>query len=340
MSPIWISGNKIRSLFLSLPTLSTIKEEKTDPSTIKQLKLENKMLRNQIEALFDYLLNEERINEQIQFLKNNINEAFSSEFFKRRASELKKKVDLQIQALPAKVIFRDPSSYSSSIWIDVGEKQNQILGKKIVSKNSPVVVGDSLIGVVEIVEKKRSQVRLITDSGLIPSVRVVRGKEQNKVLIQLLKNLIARIDTQKDISKKEDIIKILNDLTTDLSKENNNIYLAKGQLQGSAKPLFRSNGHILKGIGFNYSFSDEHGSARDLKTGALINNVNDKISIIEEGDLLVTTGLDGVFPKNLHVAIVSKKNDLQDGDYAYEIEAKPTCEEFDELKMVFVLPAL
>ena len=45
------------------------------------------------------------------------------------------------------------------------------------------------------------------------------------------------------------------------------IYLAKGELYGSSKPLWRTQRHQLKGTGFNYDFADGEGPARDLQTG-------------------------------------------------------------------------
>ena len=49
------------------------------------------------------------------------------------------------------MVFREPSSWSSAFWIDVGERQNKALGKNIVAKNSPVLFGTSIVGVVEYV---------------------------------------------------------------------------------------------------------------------------------------------------------------------------------------------
>lgn len=194
--------------------------------------------------------------------------------------------------IPARVIFRSPSSWNSSLWINLGRSNNDI-----IQKNCPVVVGKSVVGVVDYVGKKQSRVRLITDSGLTPSVRSVRD---------------------------------VHDKTW---------YLAKGELHGSSKPLWRTNSHVLKGIGFNYDFPDEQGPARDLRTGEPMEHNSDlpPLPIIQVDDLLVTTGMDGVFPPNLHVARVTRINLLKEGDYFYEIEAIPTVENLDDLSLVFML---
>ncbi len=199
-------------------------------------------------------------------------------------------LDHDIEALSASVIYRCPISWNSSLWINVGEKDNQKLNKTIVAKNSPVVLGKSLIGVVETVQSNRSLVRLITDPELTPSVRAQR---------------------------------------TDSSGEP--LYLAKGELHGSAKTMWRSRGSTLIGDGFNYDYDDEFSPARDLRSDP---------AILKIGDLLVTTGMDGVFPAGLHVAKVTKIQSLREGDYYYEIEASPTAENIEELALVHVLPPL
>ncbi len=83
-------------------------------------------------------------------------ELYWREFFQRRNEDLRKILEEQISAIPAKVIFRNPSSWSSSLWINVGEETNESLGRQIVAKDSPIVSGEQfLIGIVEYVGKKK-----------------------------------------------------------------------------------------------------------------------------------------------------------------------------------------
>ena len=98
----------------------------------------------------------------------------------------------------------------------------------------------------------------------------------------------------------------------------------------------KSNEYILKGIGFNYDFSDEAGPSRDLRTGKSPMGKN-TLPLLQIGDLLVTTGFDGVFPAGLHVARIQKIFPLKEGDYYYELEAKSTVDRLDDLNIVFVL---
>jgi len=202
------------------------------------------------------------------------------------------------QAVPARVIFRSPNTWYSSFWINLGSEDNENKEMPLIARNSPVLIGTSIIGVIDYVGDRQSRVRLITDSGLSPSVRVLR-KEHNQVF-----------------------------------------YLAKGELRGASDPLWRSNGQTLQGIGFNYDFADEKGPARDLRSGEAVKDRNQFPSkqLIQAKDLLVTTGMDGVFPPDLQVATVTKIYPLKEGDYYYEIEAEPTAGKFDDLSLVFVLP--
>lgn len=193
------------------------------------------------------------------------------------------------QIVPARVIYRDPTSFGSSLWVNVGEENNRRLKRKIITKNSPVLFGKSVVGVVDFVGEKESKVRLITDSSLKPSVRAWRPSTQNSLL-----------------------------------QKGEGWYLAKGIVCGSGSALWRSGGNRLKGTGFNYDFPDEKGS-------------KSQVPLVEAGDLLVTTGMDAVFPPNLRVGQVTKVYPLKEGAYAYELDARPAIKNMNELHTVFVI---
>lgn len=197
----------------------------------------------------------------------------------------------------SRVIFRTLANWDQFLWVNVGSQRNEELGRVVIDKNSPVVSGENVVGVIDYVEKRRSRVRLITDVTLVPSVRVAR------------------------------------------TVANERLYLAKGELSGSSQVLWRGYSKILKGSGFNYDFRDPKGGPRDLRTGRLMNQKGgEALPLIKVGDLLVTTGMDGVFPPDLKVATVTKILPLKEGDFAYEIEALPTAQDLDELKILFILP--
>ena len=273
LAPFWESMNDVKLAAGGLFGKALLTQE-ASPSFSKEevqaLRLENQLLKNELRRLQ-------------QHFGDDLGYIFYMDF------------DL----VPAKVIFRSPATWESSLWINVGKVTNAQLGREVVVPNSPVVMGKSVVGVVDYVGEKQSRVRLITDSGLSPSVRAVRNQG----------NVIHR--------------------------------LAKGELHGSSKPLWRTNGHLLRGVGFNYDFADAHGPARDLRTGkpldTLAQNQEEIVPLLQVNDLLVTTGLDGVFPPGLQVARITKLFPLKEGDYYYELEAKPTAGNLDEISYMFIL---
>lgn len=303
LAPAWegiaLGAISLQSYMPSKPELVTSKNAPSlSEAEIHRVQLENQQLRIEISRLQELLQNERYLNTQLSTLYSSDTKIAIDKIHRE---ELQKLLALQFQTVPAQVIFRSPSTWSSSLWINVGKSSNQTLGREVIAKNSPVVVGTSVVGVVDYVGMHQCRVRLITDSGLTPSVRATRADPQ---------------------------------------KEHATMYLAKGELHGSSKPLWRSYGDVLKGVGFNYDFPDERGPARDLRSGMPLHGTGKEqaMPILKVNDLLVTTGMDGVFPAGLQVAEVTKIHLLKEGDYYYELEAKPTAGNLHELSLVFVMP--
>jgi rod shape-determining protein MreC len=220
------------------------------------------------------------------------------------------------------------------LWVNVGEDDNEAVGSCIIGKNSPVLSDGALVGVVDYVGKKQSRVRLITDSGLSPSVRVNRGAIRNRELEHQLQTLTHQLEARDDFFPTDDEKKkFLADL--DILKERcgtsnwEDGYLAKGEIHGSSAPLWRSRGPILKGVGFNYDFPDEE--KRKNEKG---------VPVLKEGDVLVTSGLDGVFPAGLLVGTVLSIEPLKEEDFSYNIEVRPAANHLNDLQTVFILPSL
>jgi rod shape-determining protein MreC len=261
--------------------------------TVQRLTLENQRLKEENKRLNDLISHEKVILSQAENLTKS-----PSGNLKNYQQQL---LSMQSQAIPAHVIFRSPTSWNSSLWINVGRSYNDSLGKPLIVKNSPVLSGSSVVGVIDYVGLNQSRVRLITDPGLNPSVRALRIEESQEPFL-----------------------------------------LAKGELHGGGKPLWRSQGNVLFGIGFNYDFADEEGPSRDLRTGKPVDSSSKlpTMPIIKVNDILVTTGMDGVFPPGLEVAKVTKIHLLKEGDYYYELEAKPTAGTLDNLSIVFIIPPL
>lgn len=348
-APCWGGFSFLKEKTLLLLTLPFPSASGTADNTfeIERLSQENQLLRSQIENVREWLLHEDRIQDQATRYKTlsetPFNESFWKDFFKRRSQELCKSLDLQTCSLPAAVIFREPASWSSTFWIDIGESENEKVGMKIIGKNSPVLLGTSIVGIVEYVGRNQSRVRLITDSRLSPSVRAVRGDEQNRYLLEHLDSLIFALELRADLFSSDEECKtaahVLDRLKKSMIQQSGDYYLAKGELRGTSNPLWRSRSQVLRGIGFNYDFPDAEGPARDLRSGESYAAKREAIQLLRPGDLLVTSGLDGVFPPGFRVAIVSAVQTLKEGASSYEIEAVSTAGNLDELAHVFVLPA-
>ncbi|MBM3184392.1 MAG: hypothetical protein FJZ64_03710, partial [Chlamydiae bacterium] len=230
------------------------------------------------------------------------------------------------KAVIAPVIYRDPNSWSSSLWIGIGEEEN-------ILQNSPVVIGDALIGVVEYVGKHQSRIRLITDANLSPAVRVVRSESPREAAM-LIDMLCHKLHGENDL------VRSLQTCKEKMNSKKELIYLAKGEVHGNGTPFWKMKKLLLKGSGFNYDTADDYGASRELSTGHLFSGGGEAISLIREGDHLITSGLDGIFPFGLSVGIVTKVFPLQEGSSSYEIEAIPTAFSLNDLKFVFVLPLL
>ncbi|MBX7067132.1 MAG: hypothetical protein K1X28_07865 [Parachlamydiales bacterium] len=313
-------------IWISLPSMlsDTLREFVSAPfgkrnfsksaDEIGRLQVENRALRTQIDHALEWVLFEKKAAQQLA----------DKEFLQKRAEHIRERLKEQLFSTPAQVIYRDPSLWSSSLWVNVGEKTNSALGKKAIAKNSPVLAdGGALVGVVEFVGEKQSRIRLITDSGLCPSVRVLRGGSQNRELAHRIDSLLNLLEKKDDLeSLKAQLLSLKQSIGTDWEDG----YMAKGEVHGSSTPFWRSRGSLLEGIGFNFDFPDSIG--------------NKKAPLLKEGDLLVTTGLDGVFPPGLSVATVVKIHPQKAGDTVYNIDARPIITNLNDLQTLFILPPI
>jgi cell shape-determining protein MreC len=343
------SSEKLRSL--TVAAVAPLAHGKSRPSkaitpqAYEQVKIEYDLLSAQLESLQEWILFEgkkESGKEMLTELETLSNSGSNEAFYQRRSQELMERLEREKRAVLAKVIFREPISWTSSLWLNVGKKENRKLGKEVVAVNSPVVHGNSLVGVVEQVEESKCRIRLITDSSLVPSVRAVRGKEQYRWLQQQLEALITSIQLIKAGQGSGKELQQLTHLAEQLKKSwqsiSSDAYLAKGELHGASAPLWHSRGMMLKGIGFNYDFFDEEGPARELRSGEALDRSSGPIPLLRVGDLLITTGFDGVFPAGLKVALVKEVGCLKEGASSYELTAYPTAGNLSHLENLFILP--
>jgi rod shape-determining protein MreC len=350
VAPLWQGMHemtKLSSSFFLPGSERSVKGEQLHK--IKELERENQRIKHQLEQVRHWLLSQDRtaeLQERLSKLeqqgKNNIADPG---YYRRRAKEIVQILGLEMQAIPAKVIYREPTSWSSFLWINVGQKHNKSLGKVIIAKNSPVLCQGALVGVVDEVRNSQSRVRLITDTRLHPSVRSVRGGRQNDHVLLALNNmqmlLSARSDLFQSAEEKESFSFAIDCLIKRLANSCDEKLLAKGILYGSGAPLWRLKTSTLQGVGFNYDRGDEEGPARDLITGRPKTALHllQSLAIIVPGDLLVTTGYDGVFPPGLAVAVVKTVEPLKEGSSSYTLSAEALVGSFDDLSQVLVLPA-
>lgn len=311
---------------------------------IQKLRLENQTLKSEMQRLKSLVHNERKLMKSLK-----INAHTSQEFneaIKQHFANLQQLMTFQFLAAPAKVIFRSTSSWKSSLWVNVGRSTNKTLNRNVIAKNSPVVVGNTIVGVIDYVGEQQSRIRLISDSGLSPSVRAARGSIQKSLLcdsIDLLADRLEAFSGSINSTAKGSLLSQLDQMLNALKEdEGETWYLAKGELHGSKSQLWRSSGALLQGVGFNYDFPDEYGPARDLRSGIPLNSKTQSqvVPLLKEHDVLVTTGMDGVFPAGLYVAEIVKIDPLEEGDYTYNLEARPIAGNLEELSLVYVIPPL
>lgn len=343
-SPLWEQLNTIKA-FISFP--SQVQQENADfLDQIQHLKLENQLLQIEISDLHHLLHYQKKTQNKLHQLSEMYKEEAPSleAVYQATLDRMIKNLKWQVSAIPARVIFRSLDQWNSVIWINVGSENNEKEPLPVIAKNSPVLIDQAVVGVVDYVGKHQSRVKLITDTSLAPSVRASRGGEYDLLMADYIDNILHALTPKmaRSLSFEEynQVRQLLAKLKESLQPHEKSWYLAKGELQGSVLPV----GYgppILKGIGFNYDFSDEEGESRDLRTGKINSVANSEpIPILKVDDILVTTGMDGIFPPGLKVAQVSKINPLKEGDYYYELQAKPIANNLEELSLVFVIPPL
>jgi rod shape-determining protein MreC len=236
----------------------------------------------------------------------------------------------------AEVIYHPRSSWHHSLWINQGSQTPNLPFP--ITKNCPVVVGDVVIGVIDYVSNTTSQVRLISDATLHPSIRVVRTYPNTSELAASIVRIQESLRKNNNLLPKPELSSTLNKLLDCLYSSLPSTHserLAKGELQGA---LSSQSPNFLKGVGFNYEFDDEEGDRRDLRTGQF-NGEEQKKSLLLPGDTLETSGLDGIFPRGLKVARIVHVFPLEEGAVSYSITAESLTPSFPDFEYVSILPA-
>lgn len=226
--------------------------------------------------------------------------------------------DYKERVFSAEVVYRDPSVWSSFLWINLGKVHCPTL-----QKNSPVISGCFLVGVIDYVGQHQSRVRLVTDVRLNPSVRVMNSKSKGTLVNAAGHFLLGHLrDSFQDETNVQLVSLLENFCLSSLdARDNDEESYFHGILKGTGTPLWNKHFSCLKGHG-------------------LFKNGCEKKMILKQGDILETTGFDGIFPPGLPVAEVFEVMPSKEGDYAIELSALPLIKDFDLLKEVIVLPSL
>lgn len=344
LAPLW---EKILSFkhFIAHPTQSSLLTSFSVQEDHQHLQLQNQLLETQIAHLQKQLHEQLLLSSQIAQMASLSSEkaVALTEEYQQSLQKILPTIHARLTAIPARVIFRSFDTWNSCLWINVGETANQTHHSTIIARNSPVVVGRAIVGIIDYVGKHQSRVRLISDSRLIPSVRAARGGEQDFLIAEQIERLLQQMESKKQLPLSPDDHKHLSTLLTQLKKNlqpfKRTWYLAKGELLGSSSPSRIGQNISLKGTGFNYDFADEEGDSRDLRNGKSLQHPQEPaIPILKVNDILVTTGMDGIFPPGFQVATVTRVELLKEGDYFYNLEAQPIAGPLEEISLVFVLP--
>jgi cell shape-determining protein MreC len=218
----------------------------------------------------------------------------------------------------AKVVYRDPHIWGSFLWVNKGSKANHKMNKEIIQKNSPVLMGNKLVGIVEEVLPSRSKIRLITDEALRIAVCSYRGKSQDREIessLLLLEQLVEHEDP---------LFAAMQSYRKSRSEMKESGYITRGEIFGASLPLWKTHQMFLKGRGFH---SVENPYKHDPQLFCL-------------GDLLFTSGMDGLFPEGLFVGTIHSISPLTEGAYHYQIEAMPALANLRDVTYVTILPIL
>lgn len=215
--------------------------------------------------------------------------------------------------IPCRAVYRDPAYWGSSLWVNQGKLSG-------VQKQSPVVQGNILVGLVDYVGDHQARVRLVTDVGMKPSVIAVRGGIQSAVARRTLQTLARQLEALPVslLSEKEKYAHLyqLEQLAARLPS-GDDAFLLRGILSGCGGPLWKPQSTLLQGEGFCFQAG---------KT-------------MLPGDILVTTGLDGVFPPGLLVASVTRIFPPNEGACAFRLEAQSLVQDDTDLTL-FILPPM
>lgn len=287
-----------------------------EPRAQTPYELEIERLRGQVAYYADWFASDKVIREEAALLAALEGKKPQEEALRRRAREIRTRLSAELRSEPARILCRDPAPWGQTVWIE--RRPNSA-----IHRDSPVLVSGVLVGIVDWISRDRARVRLLTDPTVVPAVRVMRGGAQDRALLETAQSLRAQLSARPDLGDEwtARLDPMINRLKPRLEEE----YGAKGELCGALLKGWRGGTPLLNGVGFNYDFADEEGE-RSVK------------SSVQTGDLLITSGFDGIFPAGLRVATVETVETVGRGPL--QVKARSLVPDWANLGSVTVLPPL
>lgn len=282
------------------------------------------------------LLARKKMVKELEALQEKYPEQAS--FFARRIEEGEKLHALHSASVVAPVVYRSHSAWMRSFWVAFGQQDARY---PQIGLGSPVLYGPYLIGIVEFVGEKYSRVRLLTDERVVVAVRVLRKPDRDWELFVALEMVKRQLEWKKEmqmprLEEEKRLEESLLQVQKALHSRGVALYLAKGELHGSSGNGWRRSSLLLKGRGFNDAFPGEEGRARRVS----IEGEKREIPLVAKGDLLVTSGLDGLFPKGIPVATVFSVDPVNPADAWQSLQARLCIESICDFSVVTLLPSL
>ncbi len=226
----------------------------------------------------------------------------------------------------ARIIYRSSSAWDRYFWIDLGKKNNR--EKTVIRLFSPVLVNGTLIGIVDYIAEKQSRVKLITNARLTIPVRVLRKEGIDPKTNLSLDHLLSLQSVRQNAPLYEELTR----MKTELLSAEQGYFPGKGELSGSSGSLWRSDPKLLSGKGFNSDFADKKTPEKAfwVKKG-------ESSTPVQEGDWLITSGLEGIFPPDIPIAQVTEVAPPEEGSFSASLKARPLTDQWDTLGQVEVI---
>lgn len=337
IAPILEMSTHTKELLSNYWEGTTSQEKKQMQESLEQIQIDNLRLQAEVERLQAFF------QQQEQLLRQQVSLPPSSPLLLPLHQEAEKSLKrfseslgYAFQAIPAKVIWRHFDFWGDWLWVKIGQQDACSLTGQL-GLNSPVILGDALIGIIDYVGPRYSRVQLISNPRFVPSVRAVRGGIADLFTSAHIAHVLSAV-TKEGLSSTA--LHELRAWQQKMQVPQATQYAAKGELRGRASCSKKRGKLLLQGTGFNLEFPDEEGPSQELWTAHFRKKDQAFSPLLQEGDLLITTGLDGLFPRGLKVATVTEIFSLQEGDYYYELLAEPLVDLWQDFSYIYILPPL